>query len=203
MNQTRISNIEYRISKTIPHRFSHAVGLIAHYMGCASRVTRHASRVLLIVALIALFACSSGWAQTGPRKSVPLDKRIADLEAEVGRLRQEVNMYTLDGLPDNLILCDKKIPIFREDVRERFEREFFQLLENKGLLTIVIKRYFKYLNFITEETKRMAVPSDLIYLVDHGKLPEPEGSFQSQRCRLMAVHQRNGKKRRAFRQRLY
>ena len=104
-------------------------------------------------------------AQVAQKKSVPLDKRISDIEAEVARLKRETEIYNLDGLPDVLMLCDKKIPLSRNDIRERFEREFFQFLENKGLMTIVIKRYFKYSNMISEEAQKMGVPSDLIYLV--------------------------------------
>ena len=187
MHQTRIPNTEYRIPKCK-----------ATNTDSASRVTRHTSRLFIAIALIALFACSSGWAQTASKKAIPLDKRVADLEAEVGRLRQEVNMYTLDGLPDNLILCDKRVPIFREDVRERFEREFFQLLENKGLLTIVIRRYFKYLNFITEETKRMAVPSDLIYLVITESYLNPRALSKANAAGLWQFIKETGKKEGLF-----
>ena len=92
------------------------------------------------------------------------EKRIADIEKDVLRLERQVNLYNLDALPDYLMLCDKKIPIFREDVRERLERELFQMLENKGLLTIIVKRYFKYLPMINEEIQKMSLPSDLVFL---------------------------------------
>lgn len=104
-------------------------------------------------------------AQASQKRGVTVEKRIADLEAEVARLKQETEIYTLDGLPDVLMLCDKKVPITRYDIKERFEREYFQFLENKGLMMIVIKRYFKYLSMINEETQKMGLPSDLIYLV--------------------------------------
>ena len=104
-------------------------------------------------------------AQGASRKNtLPVDKRIGDLEKDVMRLQRQADIFNLDALPDNLVLCDKKIPIFRGDIRERFERELFQLLENRGLLTIVIKRYYKYLPMITEEINRMGVPADLVFL---------------------------------------
>jgi membrane-bound lytic murein transglycosylase D len=119
---------------------------------------------LIIIILLFIFALPVE-AQVAQKKSVSVEKRISDLEAEITKLKREVEIYNLDGLPDALVLCDKKIPLFRNDIRERFEREFFQFLENKGLMTIIIKRYFKYLNMINEETQKMGLPSDLIYLV--------------------------------------
>jgi membrane-bound lytic murein transglycosylase D len=198
LSQYRISNIEYLISNGFPHSRWKSGRLTTHDSDGASRVTRHASRILLIVMLIALFVCPSGWAQTTHKKTVPIDKRIADLEAEVARMRREADVYTLDGLPDNLTLCDKKIPIFKDDVRERFEREFFQLLENKGLLTIVIKRYFKYLNFINEETKRMAVPSDLIYLVITESYLNPRAVSKASAAGLWQFIKETGKREGLF-----
>ncbi len=122
--------------------------------------------VLLGMLLVAgLFGAADLSAQTASKKAnAPMEKRIGDLEKDVMRLQRQADLFNLDALPDNLTLCGKKVPIYRGDVRERFEREFFQLLENKGLLTIVIKRYYKYLPLISEEIERMGVPSDLIYL---------------------------------------
>lgn len=104
-------------------------------------------------------------AQSSSKKSAaPVDKRLGDMEKDVMRLQRQADLFNLDALPDNLTLCDKKIPIFRGDIRERFERELFQLLENKGLLTIVVKRYYKYLPMMTDEISRAGVPSDLIFV---------------------------------------
>ncbi len=111
------------------------------------------------------FSGASAQAQNASRKNTALtDKRIGDLEKDIMRLQRQADLFNLDALPDNLVLCEKKIPIFRGDNRERFERELFQLLENKGLLTILIKRYYKYLPMMTDEIVRAGVPSDLLYL---------------------------------------
>lgn len=104
-------------------------------------------------------------AQNASRKNAqPVDKRLGDLEKDVLRLQRQADIFNLDALPDHLVLCDKKIPIFRGDIRERFERELFQLLENRGLITIIVKRYYKYLPMMNEEVARMGVPADLVYL---------------------------------------
>ncbi|MHB8111383.1 MAG: lytic transglycosylase domain-containing protein [Syntrophorhabdaceae bacterium] len=118
-----------------------------------------------IVVLVVLAGASISQAQGGAKKNPGNpDKRIGDIEKDVMRLQRQIDVFNLDALPDNLTLCDKKIPIFRPDIRERFERELFQMLENKGLLTIVIKRYYKYLPMLSDEVARMGAPSDLIYV---------------------------------------
>lgn len=120
---------------------------------------------VLCLALIAgLVSASALLAQGTAKKSAPIEKRMGDLEKDVMRLQRQTDLFNLDALPENLMLCNKKVPIYKEDVRERFEREFFQFLENKGLLTVVIKRYFKYLPMMTEEAQRIGVPQDLVYV---------------------------------------
>lgn len=124
---------------------------------------------LVLVTSIMFCAEVLAQTQTPAKKPVqsaqtPIEKRIGDLEKDVLRLDRQVNIYNLDALPDFLMLCDKKIPIFRDDVRERFERELFLILENKGLLTTIIKRYFKHLPMINEEIQKQSLPADLIFL---------------------------------------
>ncbi len=114
-----------------------------------------------------VLSCCIGdlYAQVSMKRGDTIEKRLSELEKEVSRLKKEVDFYDLSHLPDHLILCDKKIPLNRDDVRERFEREMLQFLENRGLLTILIKRYFKYQGLINEETKKQSLPNDLIFLV--------------------------------------
>ncbi|HOE15962.1 MAG TPA: transglycosylase SLT domain-containing protein [Syntrophorhabdaceae bacterium] len=121
--------------------------------------------IAAITIISLLIYCTEAGAQATQKKGVASpEKRIGDLEKDVMKLQREVDIFNLDALPENLTLCEKKIPIYREDVRDRFEREFFQLLENKGLLTLIVKRYLQYMNMINEEIRKMALPSDLIYL---------------------------------------
>jgi hypothetical protein len=100
-----------------------------------------------------------------PQKRPPVaEKKVADLEKEVANLKKEVGYLKLPPVPDQLFLCDKAIPLSDEDVREDFEREFYQFLDNKGLLTILVKRYGKFFSVVSEELNRADMPSDLIYL---------------------------------------
>jgi membrane-bound lytic murein transglycosylase D len=123
----------------------------------------------VLVIVISVMFCPQVKGQTPSKKpaqsaQLPIEKRIGDLEKDVLKLDRQVNIYNLDALPDFLMLCDKKIPIFKDDVRERFERELFLILENKGLLTTIVKRYFKHLPMINEEIQKQSLPSDLIFL---------------------------------------
>jgi membrane-bound lytic murein transglycosylase D len=129
------------------------------------------SALCLFVVIISVMFYAEALAQTqalpkkpGQTVQSPIEKRLGDIEKDLLRLDRQVNIYNLDALPDFLMLCDKKIPIFRDDVRERFERELFLILENKGLLTTIVKRYFKHLPMINEEIQKQSLPSDLIFL---------------------------------------
>jgi hypothetical protein len=120
----------------------------------------------LVVVVAAALVASNAFAQPDAlyKKPQTVDKRIAELEKEVGSLKKELAAMKLPAVPDRLSLCEKPIPLSNDDVRESFEREFYQFLENKGLLTILVKRYGKFLNVVSEEIDLMRMPSDLIYL---------------------------------------
>ena len=79
-------------------------------------------------------------------------------------LKMEIGYLKMAPVPGQLSLCDKPIPLSNEDVREAFEREFYQFLENRGLLTILVKRYGKFLAVVSEEIESRNMPPDLIYL---------------------------------------
>lgn len=123
-------------------------------------------KLLLAVLLVLLPLCDT-LAQTGnvqQKRSGSLEKRVADLEKETANLRGEIENLRFPAPPETLTLCDKPIPLGRDDVRERFEREFYLILENRGLVTILAKRYYKFLSSISNDIERFRLPSDLIYL---------------------------------------
>jgi hypothetical protein len=119
-----------------------------------------------LLAVLALFFASTLAAepQTLKKRTPYLEKRVTDLEKEVDSLKIEMASMKMAPVPDRLSLCDQQIPLSNEDVREAFEREFYQFLERKGLLTILVKRYGKFLNVVSEELDRAGLPPDLIYL---------------------------------------
>jgi hypothetical protein len=92
------------------------------------------------------------------------EKRIADIEKEVEGLKKEVAFLKMAPVPERVVLCDRTIPLSNQEAREAFEREFYNFLDNRGLLTVLVKRYGKFLNVVSGEIDRMAMPPDLIYL---------------------------------------
>lgn len=92
------------------------------------------------------------------------EKKVTELEREVAALKKEIGYMKMPAVPDQLALCDKVLPLSDEDVREDFEREFFQFLENRGLLTILVRRYGKFFTSVSAEIDRVNMPPDLIYL---------------------------------------
>jgi membrane-bound lytic murein transglycosylase D len=150
--------------------------------------------ICLLVLLVGLLSAPNTVAQATTKKTVPLEKKVADLEAEVKRLRGEVYPYDLGGLPDTLLICGKKLNLGRVDLRERFEREYFQFLDNRGLLTVLVKRHLKYLNMIGEEIKRMSLPSDLVYLVVTESYLNPRSLSKANAAGLWQFMKETGKR---------
>lgn len=145
--------------------------------GSAEGMKRGGERTgaLLLAACLLLTAAGSAGAQANSPQANPtiatlqkrlgiLEKRLADVEREASGLRTEITGLQFPAPPETLTLCDKPVPLGRDDVRERFDREFYLILENRGLLTILLKRYSKFFPSLSGEIERFRVPHDLIYL---------------------------------------
>jgi membrane-bound lytic murein transglycosylase D len=117
---------------------------------------------LFVPAFLAGAEPPAGKAQ-GPDTAL-LEKEVASLKREINGLKKEVGALKMAPVPDLISLCDKPMPLFDEDTREQFEREFYQFIENKGLLTILVRRQAKFLSVVSEEIERMKMPQDLIFL---------------------------------------
>lgn len=114
-----------------------------------------------------MVAQSYGQSDVRERKHQPMEKRVADQEKEAAASRREVgllSLLTFPAPPESLTLCNKPIPLAVDDIRERFEREYYQMLEHRGLMTILVKRYAKYGPILSDEINKMNLPSDLVYL---------------------------------------
>lgn len=123
---------------------------------------------LVIVAFLLLMA-ADGYCQSDilQRKHQPAERRVADPERDVTGPRKEagfLSLLTFPPPPESLTLCNKPIPLAVDDIRERFEREYYQMLEHRGLLTILVKRYAKFGPILSDEINKVNMPSDLIYL---------------------------------------
>lgn len=156
----------------------------------------YATFTLAAVALILLSIGQPVGAQVNnsSKKTSSLEKKVADLEQEVSILKAMVDFSHANLMPDNISLCDKKISLAREEMRERFEREYFQFLENRGLVTILVKRYTKYFGFINTEIQKMALPPDLIYLVITESYLNPRAVSQAQAGGMWQFMKETGKK---------
>jgi hypothetical protein len=123
---------------------------------------------LVAVSATCLFAQSDSLRQrvaSAPVQGGPgADERIAELERQVRELKDELAYSGMPPLPGRVVLCDKMIPLSSEDAREGFERELCNFLHDRGLLTVLVKRYGKFSPVISEEIERMRLPQDLIYL---------------------------------------
>jgi hypothetical protein len=149
---------------------------------------------LVVVIAMVLFA-SNVCAEPGTPRKKPqtVNKRITELEKEVSSLKKELAVMKMPAVPGQLSLCEKPIPLSDEGVRENFEREFYQFLDNKGLLTILVKRYGKFLNVVSEELNAADALRPL--------LPRHSESYLNPvRCQMQApvgcaVHKGHGKER--------
>lgn len=150
------------------------------------------------LAFVVLWILSIGYpveAQvTNNKKSGSLEKRVADLEQEIVILKAMVDFSHANLMPETISLCDKKISLVKEEMRERFEREYYQFLENRGLITVLVKRYLKYAGFINGEIQKMALPPDLIYLVITESYLNPRAVSQAQAAGLWQFMKETGKK---------
>lgn len=159
------------------------------------RDTRYATCALAAVALIMLSIGHPVEAQVNnSKKTGSLEKRVSDLEQEIALLKGMIDVGHVSIVPDSLSLCDKKISLAREEMRERFEREYFQFLENRGLITILAKRYVKFSGFINAEIQKMALPPDLMYLVITESYLNPRAVSQAQAGGLWQFIKETGKR---------
>ena len=67
-------------------------------------------------------------------------------------------------LPSELSWCNEKVPLTDPEVRERAEREFYLLLQQKGQIVLYIKRSGKYFPIFEKIIKEQNLPDDLKYL---------------------------------------
>jgi len=67
-------------------------------------------------------------------------------------------------IPDRLALCGEEMPLRREDVRERLEREFFFNLDREGQLVLYMKRAGRTMPVVERVLREMGLPEDLKYV---------------------------------------
>jgi hypothetical protein len=68
------------------------------------------------------------------------------------------------SIPDRLSLCGEEIPLDRQDVRERLEREFYYTLDKEGQVALYIKRAARCDPVVVELLQEAGIPLDLKYV---------------------------------------
>jgi hypothetical protein len=67
-------------------------------------------------------------------------------------------------IPEELWLCGEEIPLERQDVRERLEREFYYTLDKEGQIALYVKRAARCQPVVEELLEEAGVPDDLKYV---------------------------------------
>lgn len=68
------------------------------------------------------------------------------------------------AIPGALTLCGEEVPLDREDVRERLEREFYFNLDREGQLVLYLKRAARTNPVVEAVLREMGLPDDLKYV---------------------------------------
>jgi membrane-bound lytic murein transglycosylase D len=175
--------------------------MFSTWKGLPGRVRRPAgtlNRPVLTVILATLIILSghSGIAAEAQqkRKTPAPERQIADVDKDLAGPRKDLYPFSLDAIPESMTLCDRKISLYRDDFRERYEREFFQLIEHRGLMTILVKRYFKYVAAISEDIAKANAPADLIFLVINESYLNPRAISKANAAGLWQFIQETGKR---------
>jgi len=64
----------------------------------------------------------------------------------------------------NLTFCDEPVPLDKQQIRERFEKEFLLILWNRPQVILWIKRSTRYFPLIEKMLKEAGLPDDLKYV---------------------------------------
>jgi len=67
-------------------------------------------------------------------------------------------------LPNSVSLCGEAVPLERQAVRERLDREFTIIVWDRPQIFLWLKRANRYFPFIEQELKKAGLPDDLKYL---------------------------------------
>jgi membrane-bound lytic murein transglycosylase D len=99
-----------------------------------------------------------------------LEQSISGLRSEVAELGDRLrNIHarpplTTYKLPQEVTLCDERVPIEDRNVWENLDREFLVTLESEAQVLLWMKRARRYFPYIEKRLKEMGLPDDLKYL---------------------------------------
>lgn len=99
-----------------------------------------------------------------------LEQSIQNLHSEIANLEFGLkNIYvrpplTTYKLPQEVSLCEEKIPLEDRNVWENLDREFLVALSNEAQILLWMKRARRYFPYIEKRLKEMGLPDDLKYV---------------------------------------
>ena len=73
-------------------------------------------------------------------------------------------LFTVPTLPSRLSFADEAVPVSREDVKEKFDKEFLKIYFEPGTVIYLMKLAQKHFPVIEERLKANGVPEDFKYL---------------------------------------
>jgi len=110
-------------------------------------------------------------------KSDTLEERLKALDQSISILRSEVadlenrlrNIHarpplTTYKLPQEVYLCEERVPLEDRNVWENLDREFLLALANEAQVLLWMKRAKRYFPYIEKRVKETGLPDDLKYL---------------------------------------
>jgi len=124
---------------------------------------------------VSLIGAAAPAAAVDDAQSIESAQEIADLRAEVERLRARLDgleagqgalpraLHTFE-LPAKLDFAGESVPLAQWDVGERLEREFLLSLGNPAQVVLWLKRSSRYFPYIERELARAGLPEDLKYV---------------------------------------
>jgi hypothetical protein len=85
----------------------------------------------------------------------------SEIPAEAAKPRPPVSHFRIPG---QMSLCGERVPLERQDVRERLENEFYYLLDREGLLVMYMKRAARCDPIVEVILEMEEMPEDLKYV---------------------------------------
>lgn len=113
---------------------------------------KNIQRILSVVVIFSC-ACMPVCSAKDPEKSEPGEGTIAGLPY-------------VDNipLPETVVLCGETVPIDRQSVRERLDREFTIMVWDRPQVFLWLKRANRYFPYIEKQLAQAGLPDDLKYL---------------------------------------
>jgi membrane-bound lytic murein transglycosylase D len=138
---------------------------ILFFFGCATdRITHRESETVVVQ------ADDSARHDQLVEKFGKLEQSISQLRSEVASLEDRLKNIparpplTSHKLPQEVFLCEERIPLEDRNVWENLDREFLVALGNEAQVLLWMKRARRYFPYIEKRLEEIGLPNDLKYV---------------------------------------